>query len=168
MASGKAADRDGAGQGAVFSAVITPHRSLGRDGFRFMMGAVALVAAAVSLRFVALGFWPVSGFLGLDVLGLFIAFRVSYRRGRAFEEVVLTPIEILFRRVTHRGETREWRLNPAWTRLVRETHAEFGLQRLALESGPQRVVIASALSPGERADFADAFGLALSRVKGAF
>lgn len=165
MIAGKDAAEEGARDRPVFSAVITPHRSLGPDGFRIMMVLAALVAAAVSIRFIALGFWPVSGFLGLDLLGLYVAFRISYRQGRAFEEVTLTPIELLFRQVGPRGEAREWRLNPVWTRLVRETHAEFGLQRLALESGRQRIVIARALSPGEREDLADELSRALTQVK---
>lgn len=149
----------------LFEATITPHRSLGPEGFRIMMALCGLAAAIVALRFIALGFWPVTGFLGFDILALYVAFRVSYSRARAFEEVRLTPLELLFRRVSHRGERQEWRLNPLWTRLVRETHEEFGLQRLALVSRGQRIVIAGALSPGERAHFADAFGAALSRVK---
>ena len=165
MIAGKEADGQEAVDAAVFSAVITPHRSLRPEGFRFMIGIVCLVAAAVSLRFIALGFWPVTGFLGLDVLALFIAFKVSYARAKGFEELTLTPSWLLFRRVSHRGEAREWRLNPVWTRLVRETHAEFGLQRLALVSGRQRILIAGELSPDERADFADALGAALAQVK---
>lgn len=159
-------DSPGEGDASLFSARITPHRSLGAEGFRVMIVLVALVAAATSLRFILLGFWPVTGFLGLDVVGLYVAFRISYRRGRAFEEVRLTPLELLFRRVTPRGEAREWRFNPLWTRLIRETHEEFGLQRLALVSRGQQVVIARELSPGERAHFANEFGDALSRVKG--
>lgn len=149
----------------VFAAIIRPHRSLGRTGFRVMMGLAALAAAVLSLRFIALGFWPVSGFFGLDLLGLYVAFRVSYGRGRSFEEVVLTPFELMFRRVSHRGRERAWRLNPLWTRLHRETHEEFGLQRLALLSGRERIVIAGDLSPGEREHFADEFGQALAQVK---
>lgn len=150
----------------LFSALITPHRSLGPEAFRVMMVVVAAIAALVALRFVALGvFWPVTGFLGLDVLALYVAFRVSYARARAFEEVTLTAAELSFRRVTHRGEAREWRLNPVWTRLVRETHAEFGLQRIALVCGAQRLVIARELSPGERESLADALGAALTKAK---
>ena len=67
--------------------------------------------------------------------------------------------------MTHRGEERQWRLNPLWTKLVRETHAEFGLQRIALVSGRERIVIARELSPGERESLADALGAALSRAK---
>jgi uncharacterized membrane protein len=149
----------------VFAAVIRPHRSLGQNGFRIMMVLCAAVAAATAMRFVALGLWPVGGFLGLDLIGLYIAFRVSYRRGRSFEEVVLTRIELMVRRVTHRGIAREWRLNPLWTRLHREADEEFGLQRLALVSRGERIVIAGELSPPEREHFADEFGLALAQVK---
>ncbi|MDB5591305.1 DUF2244 domain-containing protein [Enterovirga sp.] len=165
MSTGKLTTAEDRAEQPVFAAVIKPHRSLGPEGFRVLMVVLSVVAAALALRFVALGFWPVTGFLGLDVLALYVAFRISYRRARAFEEVSLTPVEILFRSVTHRGQAREWRFNPLWTRLVRETHEEFGLQRLALVSGRQRIVIGRELSPAERADFADAFGAALSRVK---
>lgn len=149
----------------VFAAVIRPHRSLGRNGFRVMMILVAAVIAVMAARFVALGFWPVSGFLGLDLLALYVAFRVNYRRGRSFEEVLLTPVQLLVRRVTHRGEAREWRLNPLWTRLHREADEEFGLQRLAVVSRGERITIAGELSPPEREHFAEEFGDALARVK---
>ena len=150
---------------ALFSAIITPHRSLDPRSFRVMIALLSALAATMAIRFVAFGFWPVAGFLGLDVLGLYVAFRISYRRARAFEEVVLTPIELLLRRVGHRGDRREWRFNPLWTQLERDTHAEFGLQRLTVVSRGQHIVIGGALSPAERADFADAFGDALGRAK---
>lgn len=162
---GKRQEDEDAAAMPVFSAQITPHRSLGQDGFRVLMVVCSLVAGLLALRFIALGFWPVSGFLGIDVVALYVAFRISYLRARAFEEVRLSPIELLFRQVTHRGVAREWRFNPVWTKLVRETHEEFGLQRLALVSRGERIVIARELSPGERAHFADALGAALSRVK---
>ena len=149
----------------VFAAVIRPHRSLGRDGFRVLMVLSGAVVAVLALRFVALGFWPVGGFLGLDLLGLYIAFRVSYRRANSFEQVVLTRVELMFRRVTHRGDAREWRLNPLWTRLHQEKDEEFGLQRLALVSRGEQITIARELSPPEREDFAEAFGQALANVK---
>jgi uncharacterized membrane protein len=67
--------------------------------------------------------------------------------------------------VSHRGERREWRFNPLWTRLDREHDDEFGLQKLALISRGERLVIARELSPPEREDFAEALGQALSDVK---
>lgn len=166
MDSGKAAD-DGF-QHPVFAAVIRPHRSLGEGGFRTVMALCCAAMVAASVPFIALGFWPVGGFFGLDLLALYIAFKVSYRQGRSFEELVLTPLELLFRRVTHRGERREWRFNPLWTRIHREHDDEFGLLRLALVSRGERVVIAGELSPQERENLAEALAKALAEVKRGF
>lgn len=150
----------------LFSAVIVPHRSLGADGFRVVMTLCCLVMVGASVPFVAAGFWPVSGFFGLDLLALYIAFRVNYRRARAVEEVVVTRIELLLRQVSHRGHCAEWRFNPLWTRLDRVEDEEFGLLRLALVSRGEQVVIARDLSPPERASLAEALGRALADAKG--
>jgi uncharacterized membrane protein len=152
----------------VFAAVIRPHRSLGRDGFRVVMTLCCLATVGASLPFMVLGFWPVGGFFSLDLIALYVAFRVNYRRGQSFEEVVLTPLELLFRRVTHKGEKREWRFNPLWTKLDRESDEDFGLQKLALVSRGERLVIAGDLSPPERESLADALGKALADVKRGF
>lgn len=149
----------------VFAATITPHRSLGANAFRLVMGLVLLASVVSSLPFVIMGAWPVAGFFGLDLLALYIAFRVSFHRSRAFEEVILTRVQLLLRKVSHRGEAAEWRFNPLWTRLDRDSDPEFGLQRLAIVSRGQRVLIAQALSAPERETFADAFAHALARAK---
>src|SRR5215211_2462263 len=69
----------------VFAAVIRPHRSLGPEAFRILMILCCLATFVASVPFVVLGFWPVAGFFGLDMLALYIAFRVSFRRGQSFE-----------------------------------------------------------------------------------
>ena len=153
---------------AVFAAVITPHRSLGPDGFRVLMTLCCVVSVAASIPFLALGFWPIGGIFGLDLVALYVAFRINYRRARAFEEVVLTPIELMFRQVSHGGQAREWRLNPLWTKLDREEDDEFGLQKPALVSRGERIVIAGELSPPERETLAEALAKALAEVKRGF
>jgi uncharacterized membrane protein len=169
MSSGKASsDAAGRGEMPVFAAVIRPHRSLGPNGLRIIMTLFCLATIGASLPFIVAGFWPVGGFFGFDLVALYLAFRINNRRAASFEEVVLTPIELMFRRVTHRGERREWRFNPLWTRLDRESDADFGLQRLALVSRGERLVIAGDLSPPERASFAEALGQALADVKRGF
>ena len=149
----------------VFAAVIRPHRSLGPSGLRTVMTLCCLATIVSSIPFLALGFWPIAGFFGLDFLALYIAFRVNFRHGESFEQLELTPLEFLVRRVSHRGETREWRFNPLWSRLRREEDDEFGLQLLEVASRGQSVVIARDLSPPERETLADELGRALSDVK---
>jgi uncharacterized membrane protein len=166
MASGKATcgeiDRF---EQPVFSAVIRPHRSLSPQGFRTVMVLVCLTSVVASLPFVIMGFWPVAGFFGLDFLGLYIAFRLSYRQGEAFELLELTPIRLLFRKVSPRGEVKDWQFNPLWTRVDRQVDDEYGMQELALTSRNEHVVIARDLSPPERETLAEALSRALADVK---
>ncbi|WP_298955602.1 DUF2244 domain-containing protein [uncultured Methylobacterium sp.] len=149
----------------VFSAVIRPHRSLGRLGFRVVMGACCLVSLVTSIAFVRMGHWPVAGFFGLDMLALWLALTVSNRRGRSFEEVMVSQIEVLIARVSHRGERAEWRFNPLWTRLHKVEDDEYGLQSLAFESRGRRVLVARDASPGERETIAAGLTRALAEVK---
>jgi len=154
-----------AAENPVFDATITPHRSLGRDGVRIVMTLVCLASVAASVPFIVLGAWPVAGFFGLDILALFIAFKVNVNAARAFERIVVTPLEVVLRKVSHHGRERVWRSNPAWTRLERADDEDYGLLELALVSRGRRAVIASALSPHEREGFAQALGVALAKAR---
>ena len=152
-------------QPELFSALLTPHRSLDHTGFLVVMAFVSLVSFAAGLAFLVMGAWPVLGFFGLDVLLVYLAFRTNYRTATAFEEVSVTASELKVRKVTHRGQITEWTLNPVWVQLDRETHEEFGLLRLFLVSRGRRFPIATFLSPGEKASFATALGAAISTAK---
>lgn len=149
----------------VFEATLTPHRSLGRDGFRLMMTLCCASAVFSSVPFILFGAWPVAGFYGLDILALFIAFKINYRRARAQERVRLTYVELMLRKITHRGETAEWRFNPLWSRLALDEDEDFGALRLHVVSGRQTVPLGDFLAPRQRRDLADALGAALIKVK---
>ena len=71
----------------IFRALLTPHRSLGRVGFAILIGALLLCWAVTGIVFLANGAWPIFGFFGLDVLAIYVAFRLNYRAARAREEV---------------------------------------------------------------------------------
>ena len=149
----------------VFQATIRPHQSLSHDGFRMVMAACCLVSLVLSIAFLRAGFWPIAGFFGLDMLALYVALKVSFRRGRSFEEVMISQIEVVLARVTHRGERREWRFNPIWTKLTKVEDEEYGLQTLTLVSRREQVVVARDASPPERAIVAEGLTRALAQVK---
>ena len=149
----------------IFSAVLTPHRSLGRKGFVLLMLVLGGISFATGMVFLLAGAWPVFGFCGLDVLLIYWAFQVSYRRARAYEQVTVTPSELTVRKVSHRGRISEWTLNPLWVRLDRVVHAEFGIERLFLVSHGRRLAIAGFLGPDEKESFAHALAAALGEAK---
>jgi uncharacterized membrane protein len=112
-----------------------------------------------------MGAWPVFGFFGLDVLAIWWAFRVNFRRAHASEEIRMTPSELRVRRVSHRGHVVEFVLNPLWVRLDQKAHAEFGIEKLYLASKGRRVAIARFLGPDEKASFAKALTAALQAAR---
>jgi uncharacterized membrane protein len=154
-----------ASEPAIFSAVVTPHRSLNRAGFLIVMAAVSAVSFVAGTVFLLLGAWPVFGFFGLDVVLVYWAFRANYRAAAAYEEVIVTSSELRVRKVTHRGRASEWSFNPLWVRLERDDHEDFGLQGLFVVSRGQRLPVASVLSPQEKESFAAALTAAIGEAR---
>jgi uncharacterized membrane protein len=149
----------------LFSAMLTPHRSLNRVGFLVLMAFLSVVSFAAGVTFLILGAWPVFGFFGLDVLAVYLAFRTNFARSTAREEISVTPSELRVRRVDHRGSVSEWSFNPLWVRLDKQVHEEYGVERLSLVSRGRSLTIASFLGPDEKASFAKALTVALASAK---
>ena len=145
----------------IFSATLTPHRSLGRVGFLILMLLFGAISFVTGMMFLVVGAWPVLGFFGLDVLLLYWAFRLNYRHAEAYEQVTVTCSELKVRKVSHLGRVREWVLNPLWVRLDKSEIEEFGVDRLFLVSRGKKLTIGSFLGPDEKADFARELGRAL-------
>jgi uncharacterized membrane protein len=160
-----AADNAAFDEPTLFSAILTPHRSLGGTGFLAVMLLIGGLSFAAGIVFFIAGAWPVVGFLGLDVLLVYWAFRLNYRAAEAYEQVTMTPSALIVRKVSHRGEVAEWTLNPVWVRLQREAHEEFGIERLFLVSHGRRLPVAAFLGPNEKASFATALSAALGEAR---
>lgn len=149
----------------LFTAHLTPHRSLGRRGFLALMLFFGGVSFVAGVAFWMMGAWPVFGFLGLDVALVYFAFRVNFRRAGASEDIRITPSELRFRRTTHRGHQIEWTFNPLWVRLEEVSDPDYGIERLSLVSRGRKVAIARFLGPDEKASFARALTRALDAAR---
>ena len=159
-------DNDARSDPPIFSAILTPYRSLGPTGFLILMGCLGGASFASGVVFILLGAWPVFGFLGLDVFLVYLAFRANYRAANAYEQVTVTASELTVRKVTPRGRVRqEWTANPLWVRLQQDIHEEFGVERLFLISRGERLAIAGFLGPEEKKSFAIALSQALFEAK---
>jgi uncharacterized membrane protein len=158
-------DFDSTAAPELFSALLTPHRSLTRTGFLVLMTFLSVVGFAAGLAFLLMGAWPVFGFFGLDLLAVYWAFRINFRRAKASEEILITSSELRVRRVSHRGHVVEFVLNPLWVQLDQRAHSEYGIEKLYLVSKGRRLSIASFLSPDEKASFAKALSAALAAAR---
>ncbi|MEO6946326.1 MAG: DUF2244 domain-containing protein [Nitrobacter sp.] len=149
----------------LFSALLTPHRSLNNTSFMVLMAILTLASFAAGMVFLMMGAWPVFGFFGLDVLVIYWAFRINFLRAKATEEISITHSELRVRRTSHRGHIVEWVLNPLWVQLDQKIHEEFGIERLYLVSRGRRISIASFLGPDEKSSFVEALSAALQIAK---
>lgn len=150
---------------ALFTARLSPTRSLGAEARRIVITAVAAAGIVASVPFMLVGAWPVAGFFGLDIALVWLAFHVNMRDARGREELVVTHVELLLARFGPRGERREWRFNPRWVRLERREDEEFGLLGLSLVSGGRRVAVGERLSPPERAALAAGLERSLAEAR---
>jgi len=149
---------------ARFSAVLTPHRSLGPKGFMVLMAAVCAISFGTGLLFYMIGAWPVLGFMGLDVALIYIAFKLNFRALRLHETVDLTQQALTVTRVDPSGKAQSWNFNPYWVRLNLKPRRGRSTE-LSLASHGNRLVFASFLTDPEREDFALALSSALSAAK---
>lgn len=137
----------------IFSALLTPHRSLNRTGFLVVMLFLSVVSFVTGIAFLMMGAWPVLGFFGLDVLVIWWAFKVNFRTARASEEIVVTVSELRVRRISHRGHVAEWVFNPLWVKLDLEADEEFGIERVYLVSRGRRLSVGTFWDPMKRLAF---------------
>jgi len=145
--------------GALFmDAELRPHRSLSAGAYKLMLIVVIAVNLALALVFLSRGAFPVAPFLGLDVLALWLAFRVSYRDGRRIERVKVTRERIYVFSSDGRGE-RHWVVNPLWARVLREGAG------VLIRAGKGQMRLGAFLSPKECDAFAAALDAALYRAK---
>jgi uncharacterized membrane protein len=146
----------------LFEAVLEPHRSLSPKAFRRLMIAVSLLSLVPSTILWLNHAWPCVGFLGLDILLLYIAFKASYRHARLFERIRLTASELGIERVWPNGAWQRWTLEPYWARVEVERRGEHDC-RMEVVSRGQRVTLGAFLPPEEREAIADALKAALAR-----
>ena len=148
-----------------FIAELTPHRSLGRSGFIFLMGFVAVTCFISGMMFLAMGAWPVMAFMLLDILLVWLAFKLNYRAGRVRERVSIARDRLVVQFIDPKGRMCEHILNPLWTRFEVDRHDEIGITEMRLRNKKDILHIGGFLNPIDRESFALAFAGALNRVK---
>jgi uncharacterized membrane protein len=147
-----------------FRAVLHPHRSLDPRGFLILMLALGTVSFVTGLVFLSMGAWPVMGFFGLDVLLVYLAFKLNYRAARAYELVELTPATLKLTRVTPSGRSKEFEFNPYWVRVRFIEHPD-GSNNLKLTSHGREFEFGRLLNDEERRDFARVLEGALATAR---
>ncbi|MEM7021122.1 MAG: DUF2244 domain-containing protein [Pseudomonadota bacterium] len=151
---------------AVLDVVLYPNCSLGQTGFAALMAAIVVVSVAVGAGFMMVGAWPVTGFLGLDVLLVYLALRWNRREARRAEYVRLDGAALKVRRLEPNGRSQDWSFEPYWVRVVLESMGPYD-NRLSLRSHGRELVIGAFLTSAERREVADVLNQALDQQRAA-
>ncbi len=148
-----------------FSAILKPYRSLSSNGFLVVMGLIGGISFIAGIVFFLIGAWPVVGFLGLDVLLIYYAFKLNYRSGQIYETIDLINDDLKVSRYDPSGNYKCWTFNPYWVRLDIHKPRERTIT-LTLSSHQKRLVIGDFLTNDEKEDFARALNEALVSYRG--
>lgn len=147
-----------------FDTELRPHRSLGPTGFAIVMLSASILGFAIGISFMVAGAWPVFGFCGLELILLYVAFRLNYRSGKSYEHIRLTDEGLQIRRYGPKGETGRTDIEPSWLRVtVSETPPNKG--HLVLSSHGRSVTVGEFLPPAERHEIAAALRAAIDRYR---
>jgi uncharacterized membrane protein len=145
-------------------AEIRQNRSLSERGFIILIAVVTLANCASAAVFVAMGATFVPIFLAVDVLAVVVAFLASFRAARRVERVQVTSRDVRVTQETRRSSVLVWESPTAFTRVhvERDGPRTVGL-KLALSG--RELSVAVALSPRERAEFAQALERAIWQAR---
>lgn len=149
----------------TFNALLYPHRSLEKRHFARLMTVVALILLIISLIFYSIGAWPIVGFLGLDLLLFYWAFRINYRDAKAYEQIIITEKSVQIIKTDPKGNSQSHGFNPYWVRLSTTWLEDEGMTKLSLTSHGETVEIGSFLHAPDRESLANALSGAIADCK---
>lgn len=139
---------------------ITPRRALSPRGLAILFAALLFWNAVVCGFLLLIGAWPVPVFLGLDVVGLALAFRVANRRATHGERVRVSALAVS----VERGEgATVWTAPPVWTQVTapgRDARAP-----LKLSASGRSVTVGAALGAADRRRFGEALEHAIRAAR---
>ena len=149
---------------------IWPHRSLSPKGFAIVIGVLAGFLFLIGLGFFLAGAWPVIGFLGLELLVVWGAFKLNYRAARHRETIHTTTEELMVESQTPAGKRAQKSFPIGWLRVslspsespVMKSRDQ---QKVILSSHGEKAEIGKYLHPAEKAGLSRELGAMIDRAR---
>jgi uncharacterized membrane protein len=145
-------------------AVLEPPRSLSQRGVNRVMMILGGMSLVSGMAFLLMGAWPVTGFMGLEVLAVWLGFRWTARAQRARTYVRVTADAVTLRRVDGWGRERRARMSSFFAR-VEYNRSASGPHALRLATSRVVYPLGEHLTPRERESFARRLSEALGEAR---
>jgi uncharacterized membrane protein len=81
------------------------------------MFVLALFSFIAGIIFMLKGAWPVFGFFGLDVLLVYIFFKINFKSGKKKERILLTSNQLIIEFYESQKIVKTCFLNPNWLKI---------------------------------------------------
>ena len=143
-----------------FQAELRPNCSGSLKGLHIFIGSLLAVFIPTGVIFILVGAWPVFGFMGVELLFLYAALRLSQRRCAIVERISISSVAFIVERVDHWGRVKVWSFPPQWLRV--ESRHDKGLD---LHSHGRSLTIGGFLTPDERLEVASSLERELAALQ---
>jgi uncharacterized membrane protein len=126
---------------------------------------VAALALVPGLVFYGAGAWPVVGFMGLDVLGIWAALTISMRGGKAYEVITLWPTALELKKIDAKGGEEVLNFAPKAVKFLVDRDYNERVTALWLKADTRKVPLGAFLSTDEKLSLSKVFGTALRKAR---
>ena len=138
----------------VLEALMSPGMATRLSATRWILALFGGICALVGIIFTALGARPVLGFMGIEIVLLYVAYRYCVRSSRMAEQLILSGRNAMFRRIDRDGNISITSFESHWLH-VEIRHENDGSSHLILMSKGRVREVGAFLAPTEKIKLLD-------------
>ena len=146
----------------LYEISLYPYRSLNKTGFFILMFSLGFVSFVAGIIFMIKGAWPVFGFFGLDVLLVYIFFKINFRSGKKKEILILTKNQLIIEFYNSKKISKTYYLDAHWLQ-IRLSKLKNEMSKLKISSKNKSIIIGSFLRYQEKIDVVKSLKKALKK-----
>ena len=135
----------------LYEITLYPHRSLNKLGFFILMFILAFISFIAGIIFMLKGAWPVFGFFGLDVLLVYIFFKINFRSGKKKEIIILTKNSLIIKIYDSEKIFKIFRLDSNWLK-INLIKLKNHTSKLQISSKNKTIIVGTFLRHQEKID----------------
>ena len=146
----------------LYEISLYPYRSLNKTGFFILMFSLGFISFVAGIIFMIKGAWPVFGFFGLDVLLVYIFFKINFRSGKKKEILILTKNQLIIEFYNSKKISKTYYLDAHWLQ-IRLSKLKNEMSKLKISSKNKSIIIGSFLRYQEKIDVVKSLKKALKK-----
>ena len=125
----------------------------------FVLGIISFIAG---ITFMLKGAWPVFGFFGLDVLLVYLFFKINFKSGKKKEIIILTENQLIIEFYNEKKISETHYLDANWLK-INLTKFKNEISKLKISSKNKSVIVGSFLRYKEKKNIVKSLKTALRK-----